>query len=191
MTADELQRWASILRWVGLSVTAIGLAITFGSHFIADKLLVAQRVDKAKAQERLKLSEAELEATKAKTAELAFRLAPRILSAEQRANFVKSLSQAPKGLVGIAHIGLLVETVNFSTELRKLLEDAGFTISSYENPLGYVITAAPPPWLVAIIVGTGETPPHVAPLLRALSAITQSAPPDNHFQGFKVHHFRR
>jgi hypothetical protein len=23
-----------------------------------------------------------------------------------------------------------------------------------------------------------------------LSAITQSAPPDNHFPGFKVHHFR-
>jgi len=31
------------------------------------------------------------------------------------------------------------------------------------------------------VVGQGPT----------VSAITQSAPPENHFQGFKVHHFRR
>ena len=73
MGADELQRLASILRWVGLFVTALGVALTFGSHFIADRLFVAQRADKIQAQERLKITEAELEQTKLKTAELAKR----------------------------------------------------------------------------------------------------------------------
>ncbi|WP_265595211.1 hypothetical protein [Verrucomicrobium sp. BvORR106] len=62
MTADELQRWASILRWVGLSVTTIGIIITFGSHYVADKLLVVQRADKAKAQERQKFAEDQISA---------------------------------------------------------------------------------------------------------------------------------
>src|SRR5260221_309505 len=56
MNADEFQRWASILRWVGLSVTAIGVLITFGSHYIADKLPMVQRAEKATAEERLKAS---------------------------------------------------------------------------------------------------------------------------------------
>ena len=67
MSAEDLQYWASILRWGGLAITAIGLVITFGSHLIADKLIVVQRTDNAKAQERLKLTESELEVTKAKT----------------------------------------------------------------------------------------------------------------------------
>ena len=70
MTPDDLQRWASALRWTGLIVTAVGVMITVGSHYIADRLSVTQRSEKLKAEERLRSSDIELQATKAKTEEL-------------------------------------------------------------------------------------------------------------------------
>ncbi|HEX3856376.1 MAG TPA: hypothetical protein VHY30_03645 [Verrucomicrobiae bacterium] len=85
MTADELQRWASILRWIGLTVTTIGVLITFGSHYVADKMIVVQQADKIKAQERLQRTEAELEATKLKTAEIEASQKPRAVTHEQAA----------------------------------------------------------------------------------------------------------
>ena len=105
MTADELQRLARILRWVGLVVTAVGVLITFGSHYIADKLLVVQRNDKIQAQERLKATEVELEQTKIKTVDLERRLAPRTLTPKQRERFVKFLSKTTKGPVTVEHSG--------------------------------------------------------------------------------------
>lgn len=176
MTPDELQRWASILRWGGLSVTVIGLLITFGSHLIADRLLVLQRAEKTAAQERLQVSERELGETKAKTAELAERLAPRKLTTEQRQRFIEYLKTAPKGPVGVAHSGQIVETINFTEEIRSLLEGAGFTISSYENPLGYIIKA-PAPYFMAVIIGTGERPTYTESLLRAFHEIGIEAIP--------------
>lgn len=113
MTADELQRWASILRWVGLSVTVLGIFIIFGSHYIADKLIVVQRVDKNTAHKRLKQSEAELQATKAKTAELETKLAPRQLTPEQRKQFIAALADAPKGPLTITYSDRQTETTRF------------------------------------------------------------------------------
>ena len=61
-------------------MTAIGLAITFGSHYIADRLFVVQRSEKNKAENRHKSTEAELRETKGKTEEL-----------ERSANIIHSL----------------------------------------------------------------------------------------------------
>jgi len=170
MTADELQSLASILRWVGLSVTAIGLLITFGSHYIADKLLIVQRAEKIQAQERLRATESELEQTKIKTTELSKLLAPRKLASEQRERFIKYLTASPKGPVGVDHSGQTVETINFAEEIRSLVEAAGFTISGYEMPLGYIIKA-PEPWLIAVIVGAGNHPAYAEQLLLAFKNI--------------------
>lgn len=159
MTADELQRLASMLRWVGLAVTALGVAITFGSHYIADRILVVQRADKVKAQERLKTTEAELEQTRAKTSELEKRLAPRTLTVDQRARFVKFLSKTAKGPLTLEHSGQAAETVKFSEEVRSLLVESGFTITAYNMPLGYVFKEAPSPWFISIIANTTGNPP--------------------------------
>lgn len=170
MGADDFQRLASVLRWVGLSVTAIGLLITFGSHYIADKLFVAQRADKILAQERLKVTETELEQTKVKTADLERRLAPRMLTADQRERFIKFLSNTTKGPVAVEHSGLVAETITFTEEIRSLLEASGFTISAYNMPLGYMVKA-PEPWFVAIIIGEGKHPPYAEKLLLAFKEI--------------------
>lgn len=171
MGADELQRLASTLRWVGLVVTALGVVITFGSHYIADKLLVVQRADKVQAQERLKTTEAELEQTKIKTAELAKRLAPRTLTTEQRERFIKFLSKTVKGPVVVEHTGQAVETIKFTEEIRSLLMDAGFTISAYNMPLGYVFKEAPEPWFITVIAIVGTHPAYTEQLILAFKEI--------------------
>jgi len=171
MTADDLQRLASILRWVGLIVTALGVVITFGSHYIADKLLVVQRADKVTAQERLKLTEAELEQTKVKTFELERRLAPRQLNADQRARFIQFLSTSAKGPITLEHSGQAVETVKFSEEVRSLLLESGFTIAAYNMPLGYVFKEAPGPWFITIIANATGKPPYTDQLVQAFKEI--------------------
>ena len=163
--------WLSILRWVGLFVTALGVALTFGSHFIADRLFVAQRADKIQAQERLKITEAELEQTKLKTAELAKRLAPRTLTTEQRERFIKFLSKTVKGPVVLEHSGQAVETIKFTEEIRSLLVASGFTISAYNMPLGYVFKEAPDPWFITVIVIAGKHPAYAESLILAFKEI--------------------
>jgi hypothetical protein len=171
MSADDLQRWASILRWVGLSVTVVGLLITFGSHYIADKLLVVQRGEKAQAQARLQASEAELQATKKKTAELEQKLAPRQLSPDQRTEFIAALANAPRGPVTIAYVSPQAESTAFVQQVRSLIVDAGFTVSApSEYALGYTI-AAPPPWFVAIIAVPGQQPPYASAIQEAFKHI--------------------
>jgi hypothetical protein len=132
MTADELQRWASILRWVGLSVTTIGIIITFGSHYVADRLLVVQRADKAKAQERQKLAEDQIAAARAQAAE-ANKLAaaleakgqPRIVTPEQsqalRAAMHKEFSGGLTVPVIIASKMLDPECESYSKQLSAAL----------------------------------------------------------------------
>lgn len=171
MTADELQRLASILRWVGLIVTAIGIVITFGSHYIADKLLVVQNVDKIQAQERLRTTEAELKQTKIKTAELAKSLAPRTLTTDQRERFIRFLSKAVKGPVTLEHSGQAVETIRFSEEIRSLLIASGYTIAAYNMPLGYVFKEAPEPWCITFIAITGKYPAYADQLVFAFKEI--------------------
>lgn len=171
MGADELQRLASILRWVGLTVTALGVVLTFGSHYIADKLHVVQSTEKVQAQERLKVTEAELEQTKLKTAELAKRLAPRTLTSEQRQRFIGFLKKTAKGPVVVEHSGQAVETIKFTEEIRSLLTDAGFTISAYNMPLGYVFKEAPEPWFITVIVIAGKHPAFADSLILAFKEI--------------------
>jgi len=171
MSADDLQRLASVLRWVGLIVTAVGVVITFGSYYIADKLLVVQRADKVQAQERLKTTEAELEQTKIKTADLERRLAPRTLTPDQRERFVRFLSKTTKGPVTVEHSGQAVETIKFSEEILSLLIEAGFTIAAYNMPLGYVFKEAPAPWFMTIIANTNGNPLYTERLVLAFKEI--------------------
>lgn len=119
MTSDELQRWASILRWVGLGVTAVGLLITFGSHFIADRLLSVQQSDKAKAQERMQASEAELHAIKSR---VGWRRLP--------ASFAEVLVGRTAGRAEIVFRDGDDEAYAFATSISDALSYAGWTVAS-------------------------------------------------------------
>jgi hypothetical protein len=107
----------------------LGLLITFGSHLIADKLLVVQRADKAAAQERARQSEAELATTKAKTVELEKKLAPRQITSYQRAKFIELTKEIPKGEIQIFRGDASVETANYIAQVRAMLDEAGFRVA--------------------------------------------------------------
>jgi hypothetical protein len=119
MTADELQKWASILRWVGLSVTAVGLMLTFGSHYIAERLISVQRADRAKAQARSQASEAELHALKQ-------RIGWRQLSNR----FVEALAGRPSGIADIVYREGDDEAYAFAHGVWHALKAAGWQVSS-------------------------------------------------------------
>lgn len=165
MSADDLQRWASVVRWVGLSVTAIGVLITFGSHYIADKLLVLQRAEKAVAQERLKVSAAELQATKQKTAELADRAAFRSISQAQRTAFLAAAADQPKGALTVISLAGQAEATQYAHALADLISAAGYEVTMGSMmPMGSVTGAG-------LTVKLSESyPPHTDGLLAAFEA---------------------
>jgi len=170
-TADDLQWWASLLRWVGFGITVFGVLITCGSHYIADKLIVVQRADKAAAQERLKTSEAELQSTKAKTAELEKKLAPRQLTPEQRKHFIAALADAPKGPITVVYSNPQPETISFAAQIRSMFIDAGFDVpTTPEYTLAFTIDP-PAPWFISLVAVRGTEPPYAQPIHRARQAI--------------------
>lgn len=171
MSTEDLQRWASILRWGGFGITAIGLMITFASYYVADKLHVTQQVEKARAAARLADSENDLKNTKEKTAELQKLLAARQLSEEQRAQFVRDLADSPKGEIILVHVTVMPETVQFLEQVRSLVTSAGFTTPAKpEYAIGYTILTQPP-WHMALILGDGEQPPYATHIKNALIAL--------------------
>ena len=156
MTADELQNWARLLRWVGLAVTAIGLVLTFASHVVADRLLVVQRNDKIEAQERLKQTEAELRDAKTKAAkaletatELDKRQAPRTIPTAAGLEMVANLKifSGQKYTAVIASTGGDVQPLWSSID--QLLTQAGWTrvepagLAVGNPPAGVLIAPSP------------------------------------------------
>ncbi len=113
----------------------------------------------------------ELEHAKAKTAELAKKLAPRYITDEQRATFIKYLASTPKGAVTIAYGSPDGETLNFVEQVRSLLKAAGFSSpESTEYAVGYTIKA-PPPAFIAVVVGSGAAPAYARPIQQAFQQI--------------------
>lgn len=174
MNADELQRWASILRWVGLSVTAIGILITFGSHYVADKLLVVQRADKIKAQERQKISDEQLAAANAKAeeasklaAELESRQKPRVLPDTLVQSLITTASQATrKDDLEISCVVGDPEAWALAGQIKGAFESAGF---KFERIVPVITT----PPVIGIAVSSRDISP--SPVHACVAAIL------NHF----------
>lgn len=80
MSVDELTRILTASKWaLGVLAVLIAIAGVF-NQWVSDRITKLQRAAKIEAQQRLDQSEAELRDTKAKTARLEARLAPRALS---------------------------------------------------------------------------------------------------------------
>ncbi len=169
MNSDELQRYASLFRWIGLAVTFIGVVITSVSHAIADRLLAAQRQEKAAAQERTKAAQAELALTKQKTAELERRLGPWSLSDAQRASMLHALASAPKGRVALEYIQSDEHRSHaFADVLAPVFKQAGYDVWGYIAPL--IQAGASPLVGLQVIVMDSKSEEVGMPILHALEA---------------------
>ncbi len=166
MNSDDLQRWASILRWVGLSITGVGVAITFFSHFVADKLLVVQKGDKAKAQERLRITEQELAETKAKTLSHGDILSYRTVTAEQRQAFIKATKELPKGRLFVIAVQGDTEAYKYAEAINEMLFAAGYEPTKQLSTVGNF--GGPTTGITAGIASEENKPAFSEPLILAL-----------------------
>lgn len=185
MTTDELQRWASIFRWFGLSVTAIGILITFGSYYVADKLLVVQRADNTKALERQKVAEdqsasAQAQAAEAKklAAELKSKLdlvtQQRRLTDEQKSRFKDFMRGKHTGPIRVMSISTSNEVKEFVNQLRALLDDNGCQLppnSLVRIVMGDVSISNHPEGTAILVRSTASSPAYAGDVQKAFEYI--------------------
>lgn len=131
MITDELQNLASNFRFAGIVITFIGFIVTCLSHVAAERLLTAQRADKAVAQERLKASDDELQSTKAKADQLERTLAPRTLADEQIkhiASLLHAAAQDGKATVPIVVASRMMdaESLAYGRQILGAIEGTGW-----------------------------------------------------------------
>lgn len=171
MSADDLQRCASILRWLGLGLTAIGCLLTAFSFRVADSLMEVRRREKTKLQEQLHSSVAHLAVAQGRVAELERRVAPRQLSGEQHQRFRAMLADCPKGSVKLALSDTHPETIAFLKQMGGLLVEAGFTIQDLSDQPIDVNFSGPWPWFVSIVVHPDRHPPYTQRIHEAFKSI--------------------
>jgi hypothetical protein len=92
MSIDELNRVLTLSKWA-LGILAVLTAFTgIFNQWLGDRISVLQTEQKAESQRKLEASESELHRTKARTAQLEMRLAPRSLSPDQKASIRDHIS---------------------------------------------------------------------------------------------------
>jgi len=132
-SVDQLNRVLSASRWVLGSLEVFTAAAGVFNQWIAERVADLQRADKSKAQERLSVSESELEATKAKTAEVAARLArvtePRNLTAEQSRTLKALLPAGPRGKVVLTFLSVERDAERYMRQIGALLAECGFEVT--------------------------------------------------------------
>jgi hypothetical protein len=97
----------------------------------------------------------------------------RVITPEQRKEFINLLLDAPKGAVRIESIASNEEAANFAKQMSNMLKDSGYTVS--EN-LGSMMPFGPPPTGVLLRVKSADVQPlWGGPLQRALAHINIDA----------------
>ena len=125
------------------------------------------------AEKRLADTEAELQTTKAKTAELALRLAPRMLTDEQRAGFLHFATNAPKGRVALQSAAGNQEALSYATAIKDLLTKAGFDVA---NDIRMFMATSPRTTSLTMKVKTINPPAHAGVIHKGFESIGITIP---------------
>ncbi len=97
-------------------------------------------------------------------------LAPRVLTETQRAKFIASLTDVPKGKINVVYVSAQDESQKFAEQIRALIISAGFTSDRLEYSISYFFKP-PSPWYIAVIVRKEQAPPYAIAILRAFKEI--------------------
>lgn len=183
---DSLKALSHSLMWA-TAILAIFVALATGIRYYVDRRASelssqAQRADagireksqrerEAELKQQLEVAQREQQEASAKLSNIEEKVKGRHLTNDQRVSFIKYLANVQKGSVTIAYGSQDAETVSFVEEIRSLLKSAGFSIPDrLELALGYTIKT-PPPAFIALIVGSGSTPPYALPIQEAFHKI--------------------
>lgn len=132
-SADDLNRVLNFSRWtLGILALFTAGAGVF-NQWVTERVANLQRAEKVSAQEYLKASEAELAATKAKTAEVAGQLekftVPRRLTEQQLTALRKSLPNGPRGKVVMTFLSVEQDAEKYAEQIAEILKETGFDVT--------------------------------------------------------------
>jgi hypothetical protein len=183
---DSLRALSHALMWAS-AILAVLVALATGVRYYVDRRAgelssQAQRAEveiKERAQQqreedlRAQVEAAQQEQQEAtnKLLKIEEKVKGRLLTNDQRSVFINQLAAAQKGPITIAYGSSDGETVSFVEEIRTLLKAAGFSMPDrIEHALGYTIKT-PPPAFIALVVGTGKSPPYALQIQQAFKMI--------------------
>ncbi|HKQ36498.1 MAG TPA: hypothetical protein VJ063_00385 [Verrucomicrobiae bacterium] len=133
-TVDQLNRALAITKWMLALCGLVFACVAIVNQWLYYRVTALQRQEKARAEQRLKTSEAELQHTKAETAEIASQLerftGPRHLTDEQIIALRQSLPKGPRGKVVMTYISIEPDAQKYAEEIGKLLSETGFQVST-------------------------------------------------------------
>ena len=136
-TLDQLHRALTSSKWLLAVVGLIFVCVAIVNQWLAGRITTVQREEKARAEEQLKTSEAELERAKAKAVEIAPRIAPtaaaRRLTDAQIASLRKSLPDGPRGKVVMTFLGVESDAQKYAEQIAQVLRESGFDVSMSKN----------------------------------------------------------
>ena len=126
MSIDELNRVLTASKWA-LGILAVLTALTgIFNQWLGDRIGVLQAEQRSASQKKLEASESELLRTKARTAQLEVRLAPRSLSPDQIQSIRDHLSPFPGIQFQFVSYQDDAEVKNLVLQLIKTLLSAGW-----------------------------------------------------------------
>jgi hypothetical protein len=132
-TVEQLHRALTVSKWILGIFGIIFVCVAIVNQWLTARINTLQQQEKALAEQRLKASDAELDQTRAKAAEVASELArytaPRRLTDEQIASLRKSLPNGPRGKVVMAFLSVESDAQQYAEQIAQLLTETGFDVS--------------------------------------------------------------
>jgi hypothetical protein len=132
-TVEQLHRALTVSKWILGIFGIIFVCVAIVNQWLTARINTLQQQEKALAEQRLKASDAELDQTRAKAAEVASELArytaPRRLTDEQIASLRKSLPNGPRGKVVMAFLSVESDAQQYAEQIAQLLTETGFEVS--------------------------------------------------------------
>jgi hypothetical protein len=132
-TVEQLHRALTVSKWILGIFGIILVCVAIVNQWLTARINTLQQQEKALAEQRLKASDAELDQTRAKAAEVASELArytaPRRLTDEQIASLRKSLPNGPRGKVVMAFLSVESDAQQYAEQIAQLLTETGFDVS--------------------------------------------------------------
>jgi hypothetical protein len=120
-------------KWILGIFGIIFACVALVNQWLTARINTLQQQGKTLAEQELKASEAELDLTRAKAAEVASELArytaPRRLTDEQIASLRKSLPNGPRGKVVMAFLTVESDAQQYAEQIAQLLTETGFEVS--------------------------------------------------------------
>ena len=132
-TVEQLHRALTVSKWILGIFGIIFVCVAIVNQWLTARINTLQQQEKALAEQRLRASDAELDQTRAKAAEVASELArytaPRRLTDEQVASLRKSLPNGPRGKVVMAFLSVESDAQQYAEQIAQLLTETGFDVS--------------------------------------------------------------